>query len=83
MDEISLLSCRNFSLHMSVEKTKCMKLSPYPLQYKLIVNNSIIEQTIEVKYPGVILASDGPTQIEIDKQIAKADRIFFCLTGSI
>lgn len=39
---------------------------PKPLCWKLMVNNTVIQQVIEIKYVGVTLTSSGATNKEID-----------------
>ena len=53
-------------------KSKFMTITPYPIRYKLMVNNMIFEQVIEIKYLGVVLTSDVTYSDDVKDQITKA-----------
>lgn len=75
--------CKNFNLKISTQKTKAMTIAKNPIRCKLVVDNQIIEQVLEIKYLGITLTSSGQTEKEIKEQIIKGNRIAGCLNYSI
>ncbi|XP_045479803.1 uncharacterized protein LOC123684554 [Harmonia axyridis] len=60
---------------ISTEKTKSLVISKDPIRCKLVVNDRIIEQVMNIKYLGVEITSDGNNNKEARQQVMKGARI--------
>ena len=57
--------CQKYNLKIAEEKTKSIKISHDPLRCKIVINDRIIEQVIQVDYLGTRLTSNNLSLIHI------------------
>lgn len=58
----------------SVEKTKTIVILLEPRRCKLIINNKIIEQAMEMEYQEIKVYSEGKVERQVRKQVNKAKK---------
>lgn len=75
--------CKQYNMKISTEKTKALTIARDPIRCKLVVDNDIIEQVMEVKYLGMVITSSGDIDRETNEQITKTNRIAGCMNGVI
>jgi hypothetical protein len=60
-----------------------MVISKEPLRSKLVVEENVIEQIMEMKYLGIRLSSYGNMEDESKEQVTKANKVTCCLNDTI
>ena len=69
------VTCKNFGMKISVNKTKVMKISKYGGRVQCKIDQEIIEQVSSFVYLGCVISEDGKLEQEVQSRIMKANSV--------
>lgn len=67
---------------ISIANTKAMTNAATPVRSKLVVDDEIVEQIMEVSYLGITITSHGSIEKEVNYQITRANSTSGCLNNT-